>query len=99
MITPDDDIMSYKKKAKKKTNKKSDHKHQYAKCTVEYPKRWWDKNCDLNNTTKDIGEYCTICGKIKTISFWTNETTIETPTFYLKDPFDKYVELEETENV
>ena len=47
MITPDDDIMPYKKKAKKKPSKKSDHKHQYAKWT-----KWEREFKDINQARK-----------------------------------------------
>ena len=51
----------------KPRTKKADHKHQYAKCIFNYDIEDTAINQIYHQST--IGEYCTICGKIKFDTF------------------------------
>lgn len=62
----DDDIMPYKKK-KKKTIKKSNHKHVYKFCVIQYPWDKFDKEKGfLKEKTESLAKYCPVCGKLQT---------------------------------
>ena len=80
----DNDVMPYKKKAKKKIPHKSKHKHEYQKCTV------------IIETVESIAEYCPICGKIKTVHFWSKPEEVKdiTPKFIVFDPFVKNIDID-----
>lgn len=59
----EDDVAKYRKKRKKKTPKKADHKHEYAPCVFILPQK-------IFQSEKSIGMYCKICGKIDKL--WVN---------------------------
>lgn len=60
-----DEQMPYRKRAKPKSIKKSDHKHDFQPCVFEYSIEKFDKHRGmLPSTEESIGSYCTICGKI-----------------------------------
>ena len=119
-----DDVMPYKKKAKKPTIKKSKHKHIFQPCVVEYPEDWYKKpHLQSGKRKADIAYYCPVCGKRTSgleIDRWCekqpvddsgiplhifkiepteecarelNPQTRSLPTFYMKDPFDKFVDV------
>ena len=70
MIDFDNDVPKYKKKAKKNTPKKSDHKHVYEDCVFHFPAESWHPE------SFTIGSYCPVCGKIGTTinEKWVNRT-------------------------
>lgn len=73
---------NYKHKSKKKSIKKADHKHQYELCYIDY--------CGLHE-----GEYCSICGRIKTYSLCKiQKPNKNLPIFKISSFFDKYVSLQ-----
>lgn len=62
-----DDVMPYKKKAKPKPSNKSDHRHLYKQCILEYPRDWWQKkHLRGEEITPVFRSYCTVCGKLST---------------------------------
>ncbi len=83
----------YKKRAKKKKNKRSNHKHEYAKCLIkslDFPKYW------------SRGEYCIHCGRIKNITLsWgyydklSQEELDKLPRFEIQSFLDKNVSLQD----
>lgn len=69
----DDDMMRYKKKAKKKTIPKSNHKHNFEEVMIIG---------ELNNhISRTLGERCTICGKTRYKSMFISEKD-ESTGFY-----------------
>lgn len=65
----DDGAMAYKKRARRKSVVKADHKHDYQPCVFEYEKIDYYKvhghEADLDTS---IGTYCPICGKIGSVN-------------------------------
>ena len=57
----EDDVPKYRKRAKKSTPKKADHEHQDAYCVFEY-----SDSVRPHLLSLTIGQYCPICGKIRT---------------------------------
>lgn len=61
-----DEVMPYRKKAKKKTPKKFKHKHQFEPCVVEYIGKEFDRERGFIPThAAAIRDCCLICGKIQ----------------------------------
>ena len=98
-----DEIPRHKKKSKAKTPKKSQHKHTYKPCVIEYPLDWYKKEHERSGEKQfSIGTYCAICGKIGELKRWyhteneseLNPETRTLPIFWTEDFFPKYVELE-----
>ena len=59
-----DEVIPFKHK-KKKSVKKSNHKHDYQFCLIEYNKDTLDKNRGyIPKKSFAFTKYCTICGKI-----------------------------------
>ena len=57
--------LPYRKKAKKKTPKKSNHKHEYQPCVLEYTDFIYDLVLDKQVTKRNrIASFCPFCGKI-----------------------------------
>lgn len=82
----------YIKKKKKKSVKKSDHKHQYADCIFDPEmtlggKRWYY-----------AGRYCTICGRIDNAYIGGNIQITGDKPIFKADLFDKYVQLGTSES-
>lgn len=73
-----DEVPRYRKRSQKKPPKKSDHKHVFEPCVVEYPQDWYVKEHLRSGEKKAaISSYCPICGKIGSIDierWWTRET-------------------------
>ena len=61
-----DEVIKYKKKAKKKVPKKAKHKHEFADCVFEYNMKSYDreKGFVVKPIGQDFGGYCVICGRI-----------------------------------
>lgn len=55
----------YKKKAKKKTVRKANHKHEWCNCTIEttYPQNYGIPKLN-GQPTKLMVSYCPVCGKV-----------------------------------
>ena len=65
----DDEVPKYKKKSQKVTPKKADHKHEAAFCVYEYTTdRYTIEHGHEKLPACAIGTYCTICGKILTVT-------------------------------
>lgn len=59
------DEMPYRKKAKKRTSRKSNHKHCFQSCIFTYEMKMFNKDRGYVPTQSEIfGKYCSICGKI-----------------------------------
>lgn len=76
----EDEVPRYRKKAKSHAPTKSDHKHTYAPCVVQYPgSHYWS-----------TGSYCAVCGKIrvttKDMLRWLKDPTLDEtlPKFTMK---------------
>lgn len=73
-----DEVPRYRKKSQKKPPKKSDHKHVFEPCVLEYPQDWFLKEHLRNGEKKAaISSYCPMCGKIGNIDierWWTRES-------------------------
>ena len=62
-----DDLPRYRKKAKKKTPAKADHKHEFVNCVYEIDTERLDPSHGFVTDTRfSIGTYCRVCGKIGT---------------------------------
>ena len=64
----DEDIAKYKKKSRRPSIRKSNHKHNYQPCVFESEKIILDKTRGFVNSGEhefSMGEYCPICGKIR----------------------------------
>ena len=62
----EEEIMPYRKKAKKNTPKKYDHKHQFEPCVVEFMGKRLDKGHGfIPHKKTHIRDYCIICGKLQ----------------------------------
>lgn len=87
----DDQIGKYKKRSKKKSIKRSNHKHTYKRCILHIEKddSYW------------LSSYCTICGKLKDIE-WHIEKNEEDglSTIILdKELYRKYKDIYEVKEV
>lgn len=76
----DDETPRYRKRAKKKTPKKSDHRHAFRNCVFVMPSVRFDEAHGLvqePDTVFSIGTYCPVCGKIGTTidQEWLSEDT------------------------
>jgi len=61
----DEDVPRYKKKAKKKSPKKANHKHRFENCVLGYNTIALDKAHGVVPSPElSIGTYCPACGKI-----------------------------------
>lgn len=61
-----EEVMPYRKKAKKKTPKKSDHKHWFKTCVVEYVGKEFKKERGfVEVASAAIRDYCPVCGKVQ----------------------------------
>jgi len=64
-IVYDDKTAPYKKKSKKRTPKKANHKHEFADCIFEYDGLRLDDAHGFQPQPREwFGKYCRICGKI-----------------------------------
>lgn len=64
-----DEVPRYKKKAKKKTAKKANHKHRFENCVLGFNTVALDKaHGFVPYPTISIGAYCPVCGKIGPIN-------------------------------
>lgn len=80
-----DDIPKYKKKKRKNTPRKANHKHVYENCVFQYDSITFDKGHGIISESKlSIGKYCPICGKIGTLfdADWMIETHRWNGTFF-----------------
>lgn len=63
----DDETPRYRKRAKKITPKKSDHRHEFLNCVFLMPSTRFDEahgRVREPDTMYSIGTYCPVCGKI-----------------------------------
>lgn len=81
----------YIKKKKKKTVKKSTHKHQYADCMFDYGTTRAD-----GTPWYTAGRYCVICGRIGDIHIGGNLRPMKDKPIFKVGFLDKYVKLEGT---
>lgn len=87
----DDETVRYKKKAKKKTPKKADHKHEFVTCVYGYNKRVFSKERGFENVPDlSIRTYCPVCGKVGTSFDYENEryvldNTVRKPSYICPD--------------
>lgn len=64
-----DDSTRYRKKAKKKTPAKADHRHEFVNCVYEIETiRLDEAHGFVPDSRFSIGTYCPVCGKIGTHS-------------------------------
>lgn len=107
MLIEDREIAPYRKKAKKKNSKKSDHRHRYEDCVFEYPSLWYLAKHEshivgdleaVNKIIKSNGTYCPICGKVGTIELWSKKILVDAPIFQVTTPLEKYIDVEKREN-
>lgn len=83
-----DDVPRYKKKAKRKTRPKANHKHEFVNCVFEYNEIELDQaHGFVQKPELSIGMYCPVCGKIGTmidraytndINFWPSKQDFRT---------------------
>lgn len=67
----DDELTPHRKKSKRKTPTKADHKHNFEPCVFEYNGVMLDKaHGFIPKPDVKIGEYCTICGKIGSVTLF-----------------------------
>jgi len=103
MLIEEREIAPYRKKAKKKNSKKSDHKHRYEDCAFEIPSKWYiphqteEELFVLSRTELIKGQYCIICGKIGQVSMF-DAPVVKEPKFKIISPFEKYIKIEKREN-
>ena len=65
LFTEQECCPKHKKKSKAKPPKKSNHKHYYEPCILEYPSDWYKKEHEKSGDKKIlIHGYCPICGKL-----------------------------------
>lgn len=84
------DEAKYKKKKKKITIKKSNHKHQYKHCLYKTP--GFTVINGKRNTWTWGGTYCTICGRVGDVSIGASKIINDSlPIFELDDLFAKYI--------
>lgn len=72
----ENEIMPYKKKATKKPPKKSDHKHIFEPCVLEYNGERLDRGRGFVPERKTkMDSYCVVCGKrgVPDYKRWWNE--------------------------
>jgi hypothetical protein len=70
---PDDETPRYRKRAKKKTPKKTDHRHEFRNCVFLMPSIRFDEAHGIvrePDTLFSIGTFCPVCGKIGTTIDW-----------------------------
>lgn len=61
--------MKYKKKARPKQNKRSNHKHNYIPCVIEYPNNWYNTSgLNYEKMIPEIRAYCPTCMKLSSLS-------------------------------
>jgi len=110
-IFDSDGIPKHRKKKKSNTSKsseKSNHKHIYRECFINYPLKILDKT----RTITSLASYCEICGKVgsrlensiipkdkirylSTINY--EEFKDVLPLFEIDGYYDKYVDLKKDE--
>jgi len=60
-----EEIQRHRKKSQTKPPKKSNHKHIYEPCVIEYPDDWYNKPHGQNGKRRvNFYGYCPICGKV-----------------------------------
>lgn len=63
----EEDIPRYKKKAKKKSAAKADHKHRFEPCVFQLDEAYFSRAYGFKvipGGRNSIGTYCPICGKV-----------------------------------
>lgn len=84
-----DEVPRYKKKSKKKPPRKSDHKHVFEPCVLEYPRGWFKKQYEQNEDRNvAIGSYCPLCGKVGDFNW------VEFEFVWFNDSMSEEVEME-----
>lgn len=61
----EEEVMPHKKKAKKNTPAKSDHKHEFKPCILTFNEPKYDRRLGFVPTpVEHFSSYCPVCGKI-----------------------------------